>query len=161
MHRRVTFWLALAMALPLFMSACGGSKKMPSTSASISGNWQMSLQPNNANDKPKSQSGFLLQNGGEVTGGVMLVNTPCSGIGGVSGNINGSTVSITVSPTGTVVNLSGTIGADQASMSGDYTIISTGCTGSQTAPQSGTWTANLVAPLTGTIQGAITSNVHG
>src|SRR5258708_17938410 len=46
-------------------------------------------------------------------------------------------------------------------MSGDYTILSTGCTGSQSAPQLGTWTADLVTPLNGTVQGTFLSTPHG
>src|ERR1700719_3385395 len=123
--------IAFLLAMSLFMCACGSSHTQLPSSASISGNWQMSLQESNNSTAPKTQSGFLLQNGGAVTGGVVFIDIPCSGIGSVSGTVTGSTVSLTVNPTGTIVNLSGTVGSDQASMSGDYTILSTACTASQ------------------------------
>lgn len=152
--------ILLLLALPLLMTACGGSSKSVSSSGAISGNWEMSLQKSDSTLAPKTQSGFLLQNGNIVTGGVIFTDIPCSGVGSVAGTINGTAISLVVDPTGTSVNLSGIIGAGQTSMSGDYTILSTGCGGSQTAPQQGTWTANLVAPLSGNIQGSFSSNVH-
>src|SRR5258708_7688129 len=152
---------AFLLAMSLFMCGCGSSHTQMPSSASISGNWQMSLQKSNSSILPKTLAGFLLQNSGAATGSVVFIDTPCSGIGGVSGSVTGSTVSLTVSPTGTTVILSGTVGSDQASMSGDYTILSTGCTGSQSAPQLGTWTADLVTPLNGTVQGTFLSTPHG
>lgn len=157
MPRRIAFLLALS----LLLSACGSNSGKAPSSGSISGNWQMSLQKGGSTNAPRSQTGFLIQNSDVVTGGMMLIDTPCSGVGSVSGSVSGSAVSLTVNPTGVLVNLSGTIGSDQASMSGNYTILSTGCSGSQSAPISGTWTADLVAPLTGTVQGSMTSKPHG
>jgi hypothetical protein len=157
MPRRIAFLLAL----PLVLSGCGSNSGKAPSSGSISGNWQMSLQKDGSTNAPRSQAGFLIQNSDVVTGGMMLTDIPCSGVGSVSGTVSGSAVSLTLNPTGVVVNLSGIIGSDQASMSGNYTILSTGCSGSQSAPINGTWTADLVAPVTGTAQGSITSKPHG
>jgi len=167
MHRRITFLFPLLsfillLFISVFMSGCGSSNKsQPAGSGTISGNWQMELQSSNSNVKPFPQSGFLLEEGDAVSGSVVLIDDPCSGVGSVNGTVSGSSISLSVSPIGLEVNLTGTLGSDQASMSGTYAILPAGCSGRQTAPQTGTWTANLVQPLNGTIQGTLTSNYLG
>ena len=156
--------IALLMALSFILTACGGSNKSntdPPTSGPLTGNWQMSLQSSNTNLKPNPQSGFLVQNQNVITGSVSVTDSPCSGVGTVDGTVTGAAVSLVVNPTGIQLNLSGTLGSDMASMSGNYTILSSGCSGSQTAPQTGIWTANLVAPLNGNMQGTFTSTQIG
>lgn len=113
----------------------------------------MSLQPSNTKAAPHTQSGFLLQNGDTLSGSLMLTDAPCSGTGSVNGSVNGTSVSMTVDPTGLTVDLSGAIGSTPGSMSGNYTIFSNGCTGSDSSPELGTWTASLVSPLNGSFQG--------
>jgi len=148
----------LLLALLAVMPACGGGNSSNSTPPGmLSGNWEMNLQKDDSTLKPKTQSGFLLQQKDVVTGSVILKATPCSGVGSVNGMVSGSNVALTVSPTGITVNLTGTLGSDQASMSGDYIILPQGCSGSQTAPEMGTWTANLVKPLGGSFTGTFTS----
>jgi hypothetical protein len=148
--------------LPLLLTACGSSNGGGGSAAgAITGNWEITLQPSNSNLKPKTESGFLSQSNNAITGSMIFTDQPCSGVGSVSGTISGTAVSFVVSPTGVVVNHSGTFSSGQASMSGSYTILSTGCADSQTAPQVGTWTANLVMPLSGSIQGALMSNRLG
>jgi len=149
------------LALLLLLIGCGGGSSANSSSGTLSGNWQMTLQKTGTTKFAKTQSGSLVQNNGVISGSVILTDTPCSGVGNVSGTVTGTAVSMVVSPTGVVVNQTGTVSSDQSSMSGNYTILSTGCSGSQTAPQSGTWTANLVKPLTGNFQGTFTSNKAG
>jgi hypothetical protein len=106
---------------------------------------------------PKTQSGFLIQNGGTVTGSVIFTDQPCSGVGSVTGTVSGAAISLLVNPTGVNVNLSGTIASSQNSMSGNYTTLSTGCSATNVAPGTGVWTANRVKPLSGNIQGTFTS----
>jgi hypothetical protein len=154
---------ALILALPLLLNGCGGGSSNSNSSpslGSISGNWQMSLQKSNSTLQPKTQSGFLVQNGGNVAGSVLFTDIPCSGIGGVTGTVSGTDVSLVVDPVGVEVNLSGTVGSGQTAMSGNYTILSTGCSGTETAPQTGTWTASLVSPFSGNIQGTFASTPH-
>jgi hypothetical protein len=162
MQRRIAFLLAL----PLLMTACSSSSNSHSSGSSsspsgaLSGNWQMTLQSSDPKAKPLAQSGFLLQTGNAVTGSVIVSNSSCSGIASVSGNVNGSDISLEINPTGTVINQTGTISGQ--SMSGNYSILSTGCSGTHdAAPQSGTWTASLVTPLSGNLQGTYTSNRLG
>ena len=156
---------AFVLALAMLLAGCGSSSRSMKNSdpaAGISGNWQMSLQKSNSTLAPKTQSGSLVQNGNLVTGSVIFTNLPCSGVANVSGTVNGSTVSLEVAPVGTTINLSGAVetGSGQPSMSGSYTIFSTGCVGSQTAPQSGTFIGNMVSPLNGSIAGTFASKPY-
>jgi hypothetical protein len=150
--------IVLSFAVLLLLTSCGNSSKnIPSTSAGVSGNWQMSLQPSNPNWRPTAQSGFLLDDNGNLTGSMMFNDIACSGVGNVSGNVSGSNVTFTVTPTG--LNMQFTGGMSQPdTMTGSYMILSSGCAGPYSAPQTGTWTANLVTPLSGNIQGTFTSN---
>jgi hypothetical protein len=162
MDRRI----ALVIALSLFVSSCGSSKSTPSSSASVAGNWQISLVDAGDTKATVSQSGSLLQNEGTVSGSLLFNDTACPGVGGVQGSITGSDVSLVVNPTGSQINLTGTMGAassaacsgSNACMGGTYITLSTGCSDGKTVPSSGTWTATLVTPLNGNITGTFTSN---
>jgi hypothetical protein len=148
MHRGIAFLLALS----LFMSGCGGSSSnsSPASSGALSGNWLINLTRAGNTKVSHTQSGSLLQNGGAITGNLIFTDIPCSGVGNVSGTVSGAAVSLTVSPVGTAIALSGTVSSGPA-LGGNYTILSTGCTGSQSAPETGTFTANIVTPLNGNI----------
>jgi hypothetical protein len=153
--------LAFLLALSLFMAACGNSSKSgsdPTSSSSLAGNWQISLQP--ADSKAtRSESGFLLDNNGTLTGNVLLTDYPCSGVGSVSGTVDGTDVTLVADPVGVTVNMTGTTGSQAGSMSGTYTMLSDGCTTKSASPESGAWAATLVASLTGTITtGSFTSS---
>lgn len=151
--------MTACVVLSVLLAACGnGSKSNVSSSANaVSGNWQISLQPSDPKWKPTSQSGFLLDTNGVLTGGMMLTDLDCSGVGNVSGNVDGSNVSFNVTPTGIDMAFTGSM-SQPNTMSGSYTILSSGCSGFYSAPQTGTWIANLVTPLSGTIQGTFVSN---
>jgi hypothetical protein len=137
----------------LLLSACGSvSKSQPAAAWPVSGNWQMSLQKN-AKAKPKAQSGFLLESQTAISGSVLFAGASCAGVGNVTGTASGSNVSLTITPTGLSIELTGTLGSDQASMSGTYTILALGCG----APESGTWTGQLVKPLNGNVLGTFIS----
>ena len=146
----------------MLLVGCGGSSNKSSNSSSaapgvLTGNWQMNLLPT-GRTLAKTQSGFLLQNGNTVTGGLMVLDSPCSGVGDVTGTADSTGVSLTVNPTQLQITLTGTLGSDQKSMSGDFNMLEFGCSGTSSAPLSGTWTATLVAPVSGKIQGTFTSN---
>jgi hypothetical protein len=145
-----------AFALSLLASSCGSSSPKAATSGALSGNWIISLTKTNATNIVHTQSGSLLQVGDTIGGSVIFVDTPCSGVGSVNGSISGSNVTLNVNPVGTSVTLTGTSGSI-GSMSGNYTILSTGCIGSQASPESGTFTASLVTPLSGSVTGTFTS----
>src|SRR6266496_5777431 len=111
--------LALALALSIFLTDCGnGSSKSESSAGSVSGNWQMSLAPSNTNYPPTPQAGFIVDNGGTLSGSMLFDNPPCTGIGSVTGTVIGTNVSIWVSPVGLEINLTGTLGSDKTTMSG-------------------------------------------
>jgi len=116
----------------------------------------MSLLPTGAGSA-KQQSGFLVQTGGTITGSLMFLDSPCSGIGDVSGTVNGTSVSLAVNPTGVQIALTGTLGSNQQTMGGDFTILQAGCSGTSSAPLAGTWTADLVKALNGNITGTFVS----
>jgi hypothetical protein len=153
----------LVLALPLLVSGCGSSGSSNSNSDStsppgpLSGNWQMTFQSANTHLKPWSQSGFLLEQKNTISGGVILSPPGCAGLGNVIGSASGTAISITVSPVGLVVTETGTLGADQSSMSGTYTMLAAGCPSNVNDPQTGTWTANLVKPIQGNLQGTFQS----
>ncbi len=153
------FRRALLLALLALVTACGSSNsKSLSSSTSTSGNWQMSLQNSASTQPPRTQSGSLVQTNDVITGTVIFRDAPCTGVGSVSGSVSGSAVSLTVDPTGLEVTLTGTLDSNQTSMSGNYTILPTGCGSSDSAPQTGTFTANMVSPLSGSISGTFVSN---
>jgi hypothetical protein len=151
-------WFRFAiLALTVPHIACGGGSSNSPAASAVSGNWQMNLQKSDSKLAPKNLSGFLAENAdGTVTGNVLVSDIPCSGIGAVNGSVSQPNVSLVVSPNGLTVNLTGQIGTGSTSMSGNYTILSSGCGGSQSGPQSGSWTANQVSPFTGNISSGST-----
>jgi hypothetical protein len=137
------------------LTACGGGNgNSPSPVGSLSGNWQMVLEKNSNANLSKTQSGFLLQAGASLSGGVVISGN-CSGTGPAQGQVNGSNVTISVNQTDQTVNLTGTATSDGGSMSGNYSILSSGCGTSEI----GTWTASQVKPLKGNLQGTFTSTL--
>ncbi len=156
--------IAFILVLPLLMSACGGGSNSSSAAdppGPLSGNWQVALISTISVSDPHQETGFLQQDGNAITGSVIVLDNPCSGIGSVTGTVSGSDVTLSASPTGSVVTLTGSINSGQTSMGGNYTISSSGCTAAGIVPDSGSWTANLVAPLNGNIQGTMTSQSLG
>lgn len=134
--------------LVVFAACGGGSPNQSSPSGGIAGNWQMAL----SNNPAKMPSGFLLQAGNSINGGLLL-SGGCSGVGSAQGQLTGSNVSITVSVTGQTLSLTGTAMPDGSSMSGNYSILDSGCGASNV----GTWTATRVKALAGSFQGTFTS----
>jgi hypothetical protein len=153
--------IAVLLSALLLIPGCGGGSSGTPASGPLSGNWQMSLQKDNSNLNPKSQTGFLVQQKNAVTGNMILRATGCSGVGAVSGAVSGSTVTLAVALSGVTVNLNGAMGADPSSMTGTYTILAHGCSGPAVAPEVGTFTANLVKPFTGSFQGTFSSTLLG
>jgi hypothetical protein len=162
--------LILLLASMIALSACGGvNSSDPQSSATLSGNWQLSLV--NTPDLTASsglQGGFLLQNGGSVAGAVVYSNTllssatgPCnSGSAPITGTTSGQNAVTLTAVAGTQsFSLTGTLSSDGSMMTGTYTSTAgtaadgtpCGSGTAQTGPQ--TWTAKSVPPLTGSITG--------
>ena len=150
---------AALLACVIMLTSCGGGSGNASR-AGLSGNWQMTLQNQTSTE---TQSGFLLQSGNTVAGSVQLSGqtisgqTNCTGVGSALGQTKGSAVTMTVSPVGQTVNLTGTAANNFTSMSGSYAILASGC--GQT--EVGTWTAAQVNSLTGSFQATFTSSDTG
>ncbi len=149
---------ALWLLLILLFTACGGGSSSTATTPSngpLSGNWQMVLTNSVVTQFPKQlvQSGFLVQSGSSLRGNLLITGAQtCAGQGTVAGTVNQSNVAFTMNVTGQTISMTGTMAAD-GSMSGNYTILATGCGQSQT----GTWTGAQIKPLSGNFQGTLCS----
>lgn len=84
-------------------------------------------------------------------------NLKCGGVGVLSGAVDGQTVTLAINEGGTTINLSGTLSSDGKSMSGNFAGLNGGC---YTSPTSGTWTASLIPPITGSFTGTITNSLY-
>jgi hypothetical protein len=147
----------LVLVLPLLGLGCGGSSSTPAPGP-LSGNWQITLQPSNYPDvRTWSQAGFLTEEKDTITGTVVQNAPACFSVGPVNGTVKGSDVSLTVTPLGFQVNMTGTISSDSSTMSGNYNIVASGCGPIPNDPLNGTWTGNLVSPIKGSLQGSFTS----
>src|SRR5208282_2169875 len=132
----------------------------------LSGNWQFTMAPpSDGSFLGGLQGGFLLQNNGAVTGAaayaVSLPNLliPCStGSATITGTISGQNVQTLTAVAGTqTFTLTATLSLDGSTMAGTYT--STAGTAGDGAPcgtaQTGLqWSAVLVPPLSGGLQGS-------
>lgn len=160
----------LPLACTILLSACGSSHSSAAQpSGTLSGNWQFSMV--NTPDLTLSsglQGGFLLQNGGSVTGAVVYSNTllnsslgPCnSGSAPITGTISGQNLVTFTAVAGTqTYTLTGTLNSAGSAITGTYTATPGTAVGgtpcgngtAQTGPQ--TWSANLIPPLSGSITG--------
>jgi hypothetical protein len=162
--------LLLLAAGILMLSACGGSVSSGSApiQASVSGNWQFTMAPPaDGSFLGGLDGGFLLENNGSVSGGatysVSLPNllVPCnSGSATVTGAISGESVNLTAVAGTQTFTLAGSLNLNGTTMTGTYK--STAGTASDGSPcgtaQTGLqWSAILVPPLTGPIQGTFHS----
>lgn len=144
---------ATALICAIMLTSCGGGSSDAGKTVvnGLSGNWQIMLQNSSSSG---TQSGFLLQTGTNVTGSLLSSGqtisgqTVCSGVGSVQGQIKGADASLTVILAGQSLNLTGATANNLTSMSGDYSILASGCGQTET----GTWSANQVNPLTGSFQ---------
>ena len=164
-------WSAAPLLLAtLMLAACGGSSShtLPPVDLSLSGNWQFTMAPpHDGSFTGGLLGGFLLQTNGSVKGGTTYAVSlpgfviPCnSGSATVTGTASGQNVSLTAVAGTQTFTLKGTLSLDSSSMSGTYD--STDGTASNGSPcgtaQSGLqWSAALVPPLTGPIQGTFHS----
>ncbi len=147
-------WRASLLCLA-FLTACGGGGS-PNNDAALSGNWQITLQNTTSTE---NESGFLLQSGPTLLGGLQLSGETisgqavCAGVGSVQGQASGPNVALTITQAGRTVNLTGIADSNFASMNGNYSILAAGCGETEV----GTWAATAVKPLTGSLQLTFTS----
>ena len=139
------------------LTGCGGSSsKSPASTGELAGNWQFTLQMTRAPHTTTLLSGFLQQTGKAVTGAVELtppLQSPplCGGSFAVAGTFDGQNAVLTVNEGGASVSLTGT--GNGSTLSGTYSLVASGCG----KDESGTFTATLVKPLNGTLQGLLHS----
>jgi hypothetical protein len=160
--------MPLLLAGMVALSACGGGGSSGGVSQiplTLSGNWQFTMAPpGDGSFLGGLQGGFLLENNGAVTGAatyaVSLPNLliPCNtGSAVITGTISGQDIKTLTAAAGTqTFTLTGTLSLDATSMAGTYT--STAGTAGDGSPcgtaQTGLqWSAILVPPLTGSMQG--------
>jgi hypothetical protein len=149
------------LACTLILLACGGGSQKtdpPPSGGPFSGNWQFVLTATTLPPATKTESGFLVQSGNSLSGGVLLSDqTLCPGLGTAQGQLSGSNVAITVNQVAQTVNFTGTAASDGSSMSGDYSILASGCGVGSTV---GTWTASQVKPVSGNYLATLTSGAQ-
>ena len=167
--------LILSLLASLLAAGCGGGSSNSSASsavqsAQLSGNWQFTLTgPSDNSFVGGPQGGFLLQDKGKVTGGLVYsVGLPqsnsnpivCnSGSAAVTGSLSGQTVSLTAIAGSQTFAFSGALSSDGKMMTGTYT--TTDGNGCGTAQTGLPWTAVFVPPLNGSVQGNFHSTGSG
>lgn len=184
-RKSVLLWLGLlSLAATMMLSSCGssGSSGVTEPTPTLSGNWQFTMAPQvDGNNQVQFlgglQGGFTVQSDGTVTGAanyavfIPQLPDPCnSGSAAIAGTVSGENVSFTaVAGTqtftlmGTVSNvISPTTGLVVGeTMAGSYT--STAGTSPDGSPcgiaeTTGLqWSAVLVPPITGSLQGSFHS----
>src|ERR1700722_2475434 len=160
MCMRSVFKIILAGTVVVMLSAllsCGGGGQSDAAKAAtpLSGNWQVTMQQSSPSQTTESEAGFLLQTGTSLSGSVLLSDqTQCSGVGSAQGSVTGSNVVLTVTQPAQTVSFTGTATTDGSTMSGNYSILTSGCGNPSTV---GTWTANQVRPVKGNYQATFTS----
>jgi hypothetical protein len=174
----------LLAAVTAVLSSCGSSSSNSQQSGPLSANWDFSKLSPGTSFTGGLQGGFLVQNGSSITGQAVysisipaIITGPCdSGAATITGNIAGSTVTLTavagsaLGGVGETFGLTGTLGSDS---SGHAILTNVSYTYTPTAPQGGTPcgsketvtpTKNLVfsvPSLTGAFQGFLHSVTGG
>jgi hypothetical protein len=172
--------LANTLIIMSMFAACGGGSSSSSQqqSATLSGNWQFTVFQNpDPNYPPASyglQGGFMLQTNGSVVGQAVYSvsnfngTTPqvCNGGSATiaAGTLSGQSVTLTYPAGSQTFSLTGTLSSDGSTMTGTYTatqgtaadgVTVCGIGTGQSGPQQ--WTAVLVPPITGPVQGSFHS----
>jgi hypothetical protein len=161
--------LLVLLSVAIMFSGCGGNSSAGSEpSPSLSGNWQFTVAPPaDGSFFGGLEGGFLLESSGSVTGAAAYAVSlsklliPCSsGSAAISGTTTGQTVSLTAVAGTQTFTFSGMLSLDGSTMAGTYA--STAGTAGDGAPcgtaQTGLqWSAIVVPPISGTIQGSFHS----
>jgi hypothetical protein len=146
--------ISLLLIVLLANAACGGGGTVSPSGSSLSGNWEISLQRHVLPDSPLIYSGFLQQSGGAITGSVIL-GSNCSGVGPITGTLDGQKLALTINEFGQEVSLTGAPPSSATSMGGEFSTLAGGCT---PFPNTGTWSAIRVPPLAGAFHGTFKSS---
>jgi hypothetical protein len=137
----------------VFGTACGSNAGPQPNVAPLTGNWQISLN-RHASTTPLIFSGFLIQSKNSVTGSVVL-GGGCQGVGPVTGTVDNQKLSMTINEFGQEVSLTGDVPSGSGGfLSGEFSTLPGGCTA---FPNTGTWSARIVPPLSGQFHGTLSS----
>ncbi|MCU1297535.1 MAG: hypothetical protein JWO91_1813 [Acidobacteriaceae bacterium] len=160
-------WILFLAATMLLCSCGGGSSSVSQIPVTLSGNWQFTVaNPADRSFSGGIQGGFLVQKNRSVTGGVAFSvslpgqsggsSTVCgSGSAPVTGTLSGQNVTLTAVAGAQTFVFTGVLDLSGSIMAGTYTSSDgAGCGTAQTDLQ---WSATLVPPLFGTIQGSFNS----
>lgn len=164
----------LVVAATLAATGCanGSSHGDSNGTTTLSGNWQFTLQsPTDQSFVGGLQGGFLLEKSGSISGSAAYAlsqlpqsgGTPLVCNGGsapITGKIVGQNVTLTAVAGSQTFVLTGALSADASTMTGTYTLSADTSSGSSpcgTAQTGLNWTATLIPPLTGSIQGVFHS----
>lgn len=143
------------------------------SSIPLQGNWQFTVTPPPDNSFVGGlQGGFLLQDNGTVTGGIVYsISLPqppptppvicSSGSASVTGTLAGQNVTLTARAGNVTYTLTGTLSADGLSLTGTYS--ASDGQGCGTAQDGLSFTAISLPPITGSFQGSfhsVTSVAH-
>jgi hypothetical protein len=159
----------LLLSVMLTLVACGGNSATNNSQIPLSvfGNWQFTMAgPTDGSFSGGLQGGFLLQTNTAVTGNVAYSITvpanpqPMSSVGtasiGSPSSLTGQNVTLSATAGTFTFTFTGTLSLDSTTMAGFYTCSNpsapagSACGTGQTELQ---WSAVLVPPLTGSIQG--------
>ncbi len=163
-HAGLLFILLLGLAT---LSACGGSSNSSDAARQISGNWQITNMALDPALRGGMQGGFLKQNKGSISGQFVysfsLISQPgtfCnSGTATITGTVSGQDVTLTAVAGAQTYTLKGTLSSDGSTVMGTYdSTDGQGCGTAQTGLQ---WSAILVPPLSGAVQGSFHSTGTG
>ncbi len=143
---------AISMSCLLALLACGGGGG-GATSGPLTGNWEITLQRHGL-PQPATYTGFLIQNGSSITGSVILGDA-CSGVGSVTGTVNGQNLTLDINEFGQDVSLIGSMPAGSGPIGGQFSTPAGACTAPYTS--TGTWSAVPVPPLNGNFTGVFSS----
>ncbi len=164
--RRRAPWLMGIFGIAL-LSGCGGSSNSSTANGQLSGNWQITNMALDSALHGGMGGGFLLQNKNLVSGQFVysfsLLSQPgtiCnSGTAAVTGTVNGQNITLTAVAGPQTYTLRGTLSSDGSTLMGTYdSTDGQGCGTAQTGLQ---WSAVLVPPLNGEVQGNFHSTSAG
>jgi hypothetical protein len=164
-RRRSGYWILLS-GLALLWGCGGSSNSSNTTNGQLSGNWQFTNTALDSSLQGGIQGGFLLQKKNIVTGqfvysfALVQPGTLCnSGTAAVTGTVSGQNVTLTAVAGVQTLTFSGTLSPDGKTLMGTYNSTDgQGCGTAQTGLQ---WSAVLVPPLNGAVQGNFHSTGGG
>lgn len=131
----MTARVLVVVTCSVFLLSCGGGTGNPGQT--VSGNWQFSATSSIFIDSSTSGSATLTQNGSSVSGTITLSGTPCATSGSLNGTVSGSTFNFTVQEGSQSVSFTGQLNSIFTEATGTYVAPAGGCTNGD----QGNWTA--------------------